>query len=996
MKKYFVFGIIVLLFGISIAPSIIGLERVDCPLINSEIEVTSFEPTSVSEETEYWALLIAVGVYAGHPSEDRPTMLEDVEKLHEKLLVSDHWKDENIKLIKGEDATVLNIIKGLRWLDRMDDKDDFSLVYITTHGFPLSYDIPPFDEADKHDEALVSYRGFNHPWAIIWDDLLNLLLSLLNSEGVCVIIDSCYAGGFNDPPYFNNRMKGNIMNADEWMHEFAEDIRGSGRVVLMSCSEDEVSYASVFTPILVKGLTGYADVNEDDLVSAEEVFDYVVDYCNNYDMHPTIYDDYSGDLQLTNVKYPPFNPETPKGKVLGETNTTYSYSSVTIDPEGGKICYGWDWDGDYVVDEWTDFVDSNTYVNTLHSWQKEGTYNIKVKAKDEQGLESDWSKHIVVLMSSNHIPDQRQTILGGGRISLGGFWVAQTFIPSFDTLSKVELALDSYGWGDPSPLHLYIRDDLSGNNLAESSRVVPEMKVGEYAWFSFDFDDIEVVPGKTYYIVCEENSDWGYDWRWYSDCYPLGEVFYSDDGNTWHSEDFDCCFVTWAKAPEYPFVLNPVPEDGDSWVPIDISQLSFNLKDYQGNLMDYTVETVPDIGSGNGFNVGDGKYSIDVSDLEGTMECHWFVNVTDGEHWNSEVFSFKTQPAMVFDPFDEGWQYRKKITIDHNKVAGNVTDFPVLISVVDDDLKNKAQGDGSDILFMDNFGVANRLLHEIESFDNSSGELVSWVNVTNLSCSEDTILYMYYGNSDCDCQEYPDHVWDSDYCGVWHLNDFLDSTSNDNDGTNYGTDSCPGKIGSSRDFVEADEDYVSLGDMLEPADGSISKGTFEVWINPEEVAGRTIICKLDTKLEPDRKSYALGLKDTGQLQFSAHSGTWYPDGRNIHSITDEGHISSDNWQHIVVVADLFAQNFTFYYNGEEKDCTITTKGTPPSYFYDINLDERLGKASPESSGPYYFDGSMDEVRISKKCRSAAWISTEYINQNDPSSFMSFGPEETAQ
>jgi len=998
MKKFIVFGIVFLFISMSLVPPSGGIGENHNSLVDNKIEVTSYETNSVDNDTEYWALLVAVGIYAGHPDEDRPSMLEDVEKLHEKLLVSEHWKEENIKLIKGEDATVLNIVRGLRWLDRMDDKDDFSLVYITTHGFPLSFDIPPFDEEDKHDEALVTYRGFNHPWAIIWDDLLNFLLSLLNSKGVCVIIDSCYAGGFNDPPYFNNRMKGNNKNADEWMHEFAEDISGSGRVVLMSCSEDEVTYASVFTPLLVKGLTGYADINDDDLVSAEEVFDFVVDYCNEYDMHPTIYDDYPGEFQLTDVKYPPSNPETPKGKVLGETNTTYSYCSVSMDPEGDKICYGWDWDGDYIVDEWTDFVDSNTYVNTLHSWQVEGTYNIKVKAKDDQDLESDWSKHIVVSMSSNHIPDQRQTEMGGGTY-MEIAWFAQSFIPSLSTLSKVELGIESWGKKNPTLIHMYIREDLTGENLAECSRFVPPLGYDKCNWSTFEFEDLNVIPGKTYYIICEKTDpSWAYVWRWmYSDPspYPLGEIFESEDGDNWSifHGSFDCCFVTWAKPPEYPIVFDPIPEDGDSWVPIDISQLCFNLKDYQEDLMNYTVETIPDVGTGNVFDIGDGKYSIEISGLEATTEYLWFVNVTDGEHWNSEVFSFKTQPAMVFDPFEEGWQYRKKITIDYNKVAGNVTDFPILISVADDDLKNKAHGDGSDILFMDNFGVANRLLHEIESFNNSSGELVAWINVTNLSSSADTVLYMYYGNSDCDSQEYPDHVWDSDYCGVWHLNDFLDSTSNNNDGTNYGTDSCSGKIGDGKDFVEDNEDYVSLGDMPEPADGEISKGTFEAWINPDELASRSIIGKLDTKLEPDKKSYNLHLRSDGRLNFGVWSGTWFPDGRSFGALTDDELVTSSTWQHIVVVADLYSKNFVFYYNGEEKNCTVTTEGTPPSYFYDINLDEKLGKHSPESSGPYFYDGSMDEVRISKKCRSAEWISTEYNNQNDPSNFLSFGPEE---
>ncbi len=993
MKKILIFGIGLLFIVMSVIPPTGGIKQNHNSLIDNK-KITSDEINYVNEGTEYWALLVAVGVYADHPGEDRPTMLTDVEKLHEMLLVSEHWTDDNIKLITAENATVFNIIKGLRWLDKRDDNDDISLVYITTHGFPLSFDIPPFDEDDRKDEALISYKGFKHPWKIIWDDLLNLFLSLLNSKGVCVIIDSCFAGGFNDTPYFRNHLKDERMNADEWMHGFAEDLSGSGRVVLMSCREDEVSYASSFTPLLVNGLTGYADANEDDLVSAEEAFIYAKENIAPWkDMHPTIYDGYTGDLQLTEVEFPPSKPKTPTGQVVGYTNITYSYSTVSTDPEGGKISYGWDWDSDKIVDEWTDPVDSNTIVNFSHSWNVEGTYNIRVKAKDDHGLLSDWSNYIVVMMGDDHITDQKQTIIDDG-ISISDYWFAQSFVPSLNKLSKVELFCTSWGFGNPLPLHLYIRDNLSGDNLAETSQVIPPSN--KSAWHSFDFEDLDVIPGNTYYIVCKGESNWNYGWNCkMSDCYPFGEGYRSVDGNDWDTVDphTDFSFVTWAIV-EYPIVFDPIPEDGDSWVPIDISQLSFNLRDSQGDLMNYTVETVPDIGSDSGTGVGNGRYSVDVNGLENETEYQWFVNVTDGEHWNYEVFNFKTQPMMVFDPFDEGWQYRKKITIDHNKVAGNLTDFPVLISVVDEDLKNKAQGDSDDILFMDGSGVANRLFHEIESYDNSSGELVTWVKIINLSSSVDTVLYMYYGNSDCNSQEYPDHVWDSDYCGVWHLNDFLDSTGNNNDGTNHGTDNCSGKIGNAKDFVETNNDYVSLGDMPELADGSISMGTFEVWINPEELAGRSIINKLDTSLEPDRKSYHLGLKNTGQLQFSAASGTWYPDGRNINAITDVGHITIDAWQHVVVVVDLSTKDFIFYYNGEEISCNITTMGTPPSYFYDIFLDERLGKYSPESSGPYYYDGSMDEIRISKICRSAEWISTEYHNQNNPSGFLTFGPEET--
>ncbi|RLF47888.1 MAG: hypothetical protein DRN10_03300, partial [Thermoplasmata archaeon] len=118
--------------------------------------------------TEYWALIVAVGVYANNPDMDRPSMLVESEKLRKMLPVSSNWNESHIKVIEGENATVPNIIEGFRWLDKMEDEDDISLIYLTTHGFPILFDLPPFDEADGMDEALATYRGFlpfPNPWS---------------------------------------------------------------------------------------------------------------------------------------------------------------------------------------------------------------------------------------------------------------------------------------------------------------------------------------------------------------------------------------------------------------------------------------------------------------------------------------------------------------------------------------------------------------------------------------------------------------------------------------------------------------------------------------------------------------------------------------------------------------------------------------------------------------------------------------------------------------
>jgi len=350
---------------------------------------------------------------------------------------------------------------------------------------------------------------------------------------------------------------------------------------------------------------------------------------------------------------------------------------------------------------------------------------------------------------------------------------------------------------------------------------------------------------------------------------------------------------------------------------------------------------------------------------------------------------------VSFNPFKLEWKYRKQITIDHTKVAGNLVNFPVLVSTVDADLKNKAQIDGDDILFMDSKGEAEQLFHEIESYDSTIGKLVAWVNIPTVSNAIDIDFYMYYGNSTCGSQEFTISTWDSYHCGVWHLNDLLDSTINGNDGGNHGAVDCTGKIGNAKDFEKDYHNYVDLGDMPEPADDITSRATFEAWVNPETLTTTSsIINKIDTTYEPDIRSYKFEILQTGQIRFSVQSGTWTPTDDIIRFTTNDNLVTTGSWQHVAAFIDLSIRGDTaLYYNGEEQSYSIQILGYPPSHFYNVDLDERLGLLNQEA-GAIYYDGSIDEVRVSKVERSSEWISTEYNNQNDVLSFLTIGPEET--
>jgi len=452
--------------------------------------------------------------------------------------------------------------------------------------------------------------------------------------------------------------------------------------------------------------------------------------------------------------------------------------------------------------------------------------------------------------------------------------------------------------------------------------------------------------------------------------------------------------IEWWPPNNPPIISNENPPNGVWNVPISLNELSFQINDTDNELMGYTVKTNPDIGSGGGTNKGNGMYTIPVSELQSNTQYQWIVEVADSKDVTIREFSFTTE-ELPFDPFVEGWQYRKKITIDHTQVDSDLSYFPLLVSIVDSDLRDKVQNDGDDILFMNDEGVAHKLYHEIEHYDDTTGELVAWVTIPAVLGDEDTIFYMYYGNSTSNSQQVPERVWDAHYCGVWHLDNFLDSTNNGNDGTNHGTDDCIGKIGNAKDFIRANKDYIDLGDIPEPANNKITTATFEMWINPDDFdAGNHLIYKANTgDYEPDRKSYGFVINGERKIGFGLYCGTWYPEGNRIYFYTNESYGVAGSWQHVSVAVDLSEKKAKIYYNGEEKDNTITIYGTPPAYFYDINYPEEFGRIVGESSTGRY-NGGMDEVRISKVWRSSDWISTEYNNQNDPSSFFSIGPQET--
>ena len=92
-----------------------------------------------------------------------------------------------------------------------------------------------------------------------------------------------------------------------------------------------------------------------------------------------------------------------------------------------------------------------------------------------------------------------------------------------------------------------------------------------------------------------------------------------------------------------PVISNIFPSNGAVAVSVSLSELSFNLTDYQGDSMNYAVSTSPDIGSDSVDNVYSGTFSVSVSDLSYDTTYEWNATVTDGVHSSNKTFTFTTE-----------------------------------------------------------------------------------------------------------------------------------------------------------------------------------------------------------------------------------------------------------------------------------------------------------------------------------------------------------------
>ncbi len=349
----------------------------------------------------------------------------------------------------------------------------------------------------------------------------------------------------------------------------------------------------------------------------------------------------------------------------------------------------------------------------------------------------------------------------------------------------------------------------------------------------------------------------------------------------------------------------------------------------------------------------------------------------------SFFFFYKQSPEAEAGWWNEDWRYRKKLTIDQTKIDADLADFPVaVVLTVSNFTYSKAQTNGEDIRFTDSNG--NTLYYEIEKW-NSSATSTIWVKVPVVDDTVSTTLYMYYGNGSATDAQNKTAVWDDDFVMVQHMNNtatgtdsFVDVTKYNNHGTGFDEGgslqaTTAGRIDGAFDF-DGNDDHVEV-----PENSSLSgmnQLTMSGWVNfdqlPTTVGHETMFIVKKHSADPWNSFY---------FDFVDNVGCSSPNVMYV-SIKNQAEgseykcantsLTANQWYHVAATWD--GANIHFYLNGVNDDYGDTTfSGT--SVF---KSDDILYINADDSSGGR-INGKIDDVRISKTARPAAWFKAEYYN-----------------
>lgn len=318
-------------------------------------------------------------------------------------------------------------------------------------------------------------------------------------------------------------------------------------------------------------------------------------------------------------------------------------------------------------------------------------------------------------------------------------------------------------------------------------------------------------------------------------------------------------------------------------------------------------------------------------------------------------------PGTWWNPL---YLHRRPVTFTTTGLALPISNLPVLIRIPG----AVAQGLDPTAMRVIADDHATSLPFEIEQ--DTNGTSVVWVKMT---LAQGSRVWLYYSVGVEPSLSSGAAVFGADYESVHHFATGLDSTGNGHDLS--GTASlatAPSRVISAAQF-NGINDYYALANSDAPFDfGGEMSVSLWMYAPAFAVANAALVAKGDTAWRVQRDA------STRHVAFVTGTGSQGTTASST-SVTDDL-----TWHHVLVTFGSLGIK-TIYVDGVEEDMAFGTNiGTNA-------IGVRIGAI--ENVAGRFFQGAIDELRISAKARSAAWAKAEFA-MTDPS-FSTIGAEEQA-
>jgi len=344
-----------------------------------------------------------------------------------------------------------------------------------------------------------------------------------------------------------------------------------------------------------------------------------------------------------------------------------------------------------------------------------------------------------------------------------------------------------------------------------------------------------------------------------------------------------------------------------------------------------------------------------------------------------------------------GRVYRQKITIQEGNVFADHTDFPVAIKITGaNEVFTKAQSDGYDIVFAGGDDVP--LFYERVRWDPGSQILFVYVR-TNLSSSEATEFYMYYGNGGNTITTDGQNkfgTWNTTiFRAVYHFEEasgnLQDSTSNARHSTsNNQVKYRYAGLHSYACYFDGSDDYFTFNTGTGLVITGNTSRSITAYFYPmapyNSMSSWESLIRWSGLGGGSRREYMLSLDNASECSPSESIGIHYwgantCTGERVVSSGDE--ILTSVWHQYAGRHDGSEPRQYVYLNG-------TLRGQSTYTLDTYNGDAYIGRRS-SSTDSYY--GRLSEMRLYNVDIGAEWIRTEYENMINNDTFFVLAAEE---